>query len=58
MNKPKSNTNPRGVSLSTEGFNELVKNSNTQFISIDWNDYKDLEKSTAINLIEYYYNLW
>ncbi|MHA1723393.1 MAG: ThaI family type II restriction endonuclease [Promethearchaeota archaeon] len=57
LKKPKKGTNPRGVELSTKAFNEMIKSPLYKKISIDW---ENIEKgpSTAIDFIDFYYNLW
>lgn len=57
LKTPKKGTNPRGVELSTEAFNEMIRSPLCKKISINWENIED-GSSTAINFIDYYYNLW
>jgi len=57
LNKPKSGTNPRGVSLSTSAFNLLANHSDTNKILVDWQNIDD-KISTGIDIVKHYYDLW
>ncbi|MHA1682553.1 MAG: ThaI family type II restriction endonuclease [Promethearchaeota archaeon] len=57
LNKPKSGTNPRGVSLSTKCFNVLSNKDECEKILIDWDQIEE-GKNTAVNFIEHYFNIW
>ena len=57
LNKPKSGTNPRGVSLSTKGFNELKDDLDCKYIPIDWKKIPQ-GPSTSIDFVQHYYDMW
>ncbi|QEE15743.1 ThaI family type II restriction endonuclease [Promethearchaeum syntrophicum] len=57
LNKPKSGTNPRGVSLSTKGFNALKSDPDCKYIPIDWNNISK-GPNTSLDFIQHYYDIW
>ncbi len=57
LNQPKSGTNPRGVSLSTKGFNALKNDTNCKYIPIDWKNISN-GPSTSIDFVQHYYDIW
>lgn len=57
LNKPKQGTNPRGVSLSTKGFNALKNDPDCKYIPIDWENISE-GPSTSIDFVQHYYDIW
>ncbi len=54
---PNTTGNPRGVELSTEAFNQMMASELCKKIVLDWDNIEE-GPSTAVDLVDHYYNLW
>ncbi|MFQ3610529.1 MAG: ThaI family type II restriction endonuclease [Fimbriimonadales bacterium] len=58
LEKPKQGTNPRGVELSAEAVNQLLKHSETKRLSIDWRISEEHRERLREQSLNKWIELW